>query len=131
MVLVIKTFFSGRLCRICRSFTARKRNFSAPRLSSSPTATKRLLGGIETGREGNCCKTSEGFGTAAAAGALVLRRLRSAISSNSVASENEDASTRGDFSFECSASDLCNASNIWLIVWTLCLGNYIRVITFV
>ena len=47
MVLVIRIFFSGRFWRSWRKRTARKRNFSAPRLPSSATETSRLSSRME------------------------------------------------------------------------------------
>src|ERR1700694_1706070 len=122
MVLVIRIFLSGRISRSCRKRTARNRNFSAPKLPSSATETRRLSSRIETGSTGQRSKSSVDAGAGGPASNTSMlgccatlsadpRLFCSAACSSSVARSKPEPSSAA---FPPSA--LCNASNILLIV---------------
>src|ERR1700677_68473 len=125
IVLVIKSFFSGRVCWSCLRRTPRNRNFSAPKLSGALRQTNLLSGAGVTDNDWNwlrsfatrsfslnsCSAKSSGasswagtsFGEIPPATRSTARKSSVAISGGAVATPDR------------SDSDLCNASNIRLM----------------
>src|ERR1700677_2295682 len=124
-VLVINSFFSGRVCWSCLRRTPRNRNFSAPKLSGALRHTNLLSGAGVTDNDWNwlrsfatrsfslnsCSAKSSGASSwADTSFGAVPPATRSTARKSSVASSGGAVATP-----DRSDSDLCNASNIRLL----------------